>query len=144
VRDEKKKRGWKEMYDPVTFGFWYYNEFSLRNSWEAPLVFQKTFVCTWDGYKRFGALSTSSHRCRDVFSNEMEYRGHMINAHKWYCPAMWQVKRMTGSFFFVTMWACKFRKINNHNGCLLVSIKKSILYPRSGERQSRHAWVLFA
>jgi hypothetical protein len=43
VRDEKKKRGWKEMYDPVTFGFWYYNEFSLRNSWEAPLVFQKTF-----------------------------------------------------------------------------------------------------
>ena len=87
VRDEKKKRGWKEMYDPVTFGFWYYNEFSLRNSWEAPLVFQKTFVCTWDGYKRFGALSASSKRCRNVFSNEMEYRGHMINAHKWYCPS---------------------------------------------------------
>ena len=43
VRDEKKRRGWKEMYDPVTFGFWYYNEFSQRNSWEAPLVFQKTF-----------------------------------------------------------------------------------------------------
>lgn len=43
VRDEKKERGWREMYDPVTFGFWYYNEFSRRNSWEAPLIFQKTF-----------------------------------------------------------------------------------------------------
>lgn len=43
VRDEQKERGWKEMYDPVTFGFWYYNEFSKRNSWEAPLIFQKTF-----------------------------------------------------------------------------------------------------
>lgn len=44
-------------------------------------------MCTWDGYKRFGALSTSSQRCRAVFSNEMEYRGHMLNAHKWYCSS---------------------------------------------------------
>ena len=44
-------------------------------------------MCTWDGYKRFGALSTSSKRCRDVFSNEMLYRGHMLTAHKWYCPS---------------------------------------------------------
>jgi hypothetical protein len=44
-------------------------------------------VCTWDGNKRFGALSTTSKRCRCVFSNEMEYRGHMLHAHTWYCPS---------------------------------------------------------
>jgi hypothetical protein len=46
VRVEK---GWQEMFDPTTGSFWYYDNLDGRNVWQAPLCFQKSFVCYWQG-----------------------------------------------------------------------------------------------
>mmetsp|Transcript_10907 Transcript_10907/g.16624 ORF Transcript_10907/g.16624 Transcript_10907/m.16624 type:complete len:1070 (-) Transcript_10907:229-3438(-) len=86
VRDDGEERGWKEMFDPVTFGFWYYHEHYGMNTWSCPLSLQKELVCRWDGFHKFGGV-TCQQRCRQVFDNMLEYRGHMTKAHRWYCPA---------------------------------------------------------
>jgi hypothetical protein len=82
------------MYDPITYGFWYYHEHYDLNTWNCPLVLQKELVCKWDGYHQYGgsggapsAGGVSKQRCRCVFDNMTEYQGHMIRAHKWYCPS---------------------------------------------------------
>jgi hypothetical protein len=90
VRDDGQERGWKEMYDPITFGFWYYHRHYGLNTWNCPLVLQKELVCKWDGYQKYGGAGlggTGGQRCRCVFDNMTEYRGHMIREHKWYCPS---------------------------------------------------------
>jgi hypothetical protein len=86
VRSDGQERGWKEMFDSVTFGFWYYHEHYGMNTWNCPLILQKELVCRWDGYHKFGGAPFQK-RCRCVFDNMLEYQGHMMKAHRWYCPS---------------------------------------------------------
>jgi hypothetical protein len=90
VRDDGQERGWREMYDPVTFGFWYYHQHYDLNTWNCPLVLQKELVCKWDGFQKYGGAGMGGgggQRCRCVFDNMTDYQGHMVRAHKWYCPS---------------------------------------------------------
>lgn len=86
VRSDGNEKGWKEMFDPITFGFWYYNDHYSLNTWSCPLVLQKELVCKWDGFQKYGG-GGQQQRCRCVFDNMLEYQGHMTKAHKWYCPS---------------------------------------------------------
>ena len=74
------------MFDPVTFGFWYYNCKTGQNTWNCPVSLQSNLVCTWEGYQCFGA-GPSQQLCRCVFGTVIEYQGHMRTAHKWFCMA---------------------------------------------------------
>eukprot|EP01038_Epipyxis_sp_PR26KG_P015950 gene15950-21643_t len=82
----KSKYLWKEYFDPLTDSFWYLNEVTKHNTWNCPLVFQGNLVCHWDGYYDFGGLPNHQ-ACRCVFSNMVEYQGHLRSAHRWYCAA---------------------------------------------------------
>jgi hypothetical protein len=75
------------MYDPTTFGFWYFNERNRSNVWKCPQVFQQNLVCKWDGFQAYGGGESGGQRCRCVFNNLSEYHTHMYTAHKWFCPA---------------------------------------------------------
>ena len=85
VREQDKNVGyWKEMFDPVTNRFWYYQYKSGQNTYKCPLVFQKELVCRWQGYGSFGG---DEKRCTCVFSDMNDYQVHMLTKHKWFCPA---------------------------------------------------------
>lgn len=91
---EKAKLGrfayhWQEYFDPLTNSFWYYNRTTRQNTWEVPLCFQESLICTWNGYQAFGALTTSQ-PCRAVFKHVAEYHNHLRTAHKWICVACFQ------------------------------------------------------
>ena len=96
VRQEEKKayghvqKGpWKELYDPATDCFWYYNVRTQQNTWQCPLSLQKGLVCSWEGYQVFGGSSLQG-RCRCVFATMEEYQGHLRRAHAWHCTACGQ------------------------------------------------------
>lgn len=91
---EKSKLGrlayhWQEYFDPLSNSFWYYNRTTRQNTWEVPMCFQESLICTWNGYQSFGALTTSK-PCRAVFKHMAEYQNHMRTAHKWICVACYQ------------------------------------------------------
>lgn len=81
-----EKTAWQEMFDPLTYGFWYYNTRNHSNIWTCPVVFQHNLVCKWEGFQEFGG-SSGGGRCRCVFKTLIEYHGHIQTAHKWFCPA---------------------------------------------------------
>ena len=64
------------MYDPVTFGFWYYNTKTEQNTWDCPVIFQKTLFCPWDGFQEYGGSSGGARgkKCRCVFDNVLAYQ----------------------------------------------------------------------
>jgi len=87
-RDSKEASGpaWREMYDPVTGGFWYYERKSKLNTWRCPLVLQKNLICPWMGFSSFGGLPGDG-PCKCVFDSVAQYHGHLQRNHKWYCVA---------------------------------------------------------
>eukprot|EP01041_Mallomonas_annulata_P008158 gene8158-16774_t len=85
-RGFKKPGAWKELYDPATECFWYYNTRTGQNTWQCPVSLQKEFVCKWEGFHIFGGR-TNDTRCRCVFNTAMEYHNHLSNAHSWHCEA---------------------------------------------------------
>lgn len=93
VREEVRRRGggspgyrWKELFDPLSDSFWYYNAASGESSWECPLVLQSRLVCSWEGFVELGGLPSQG-RCRCVFSSVGAYHSHMRREHRWYCVA---------------------------------------------------------
>ena len=80
---------WTEYFDTLTEAFWYYQPASQLSTWNVPLVFQKTLVCNWDGFHKFGG-ALSDKKCRCVFDNVAEYQGHIRTAHKWYCVSCYK------------------------------------------------------
>ena len=86
IRGTRMPGPWKELYDPMTDSFWYYNIRTGQNTWECPLSLQKDLICTWAGYHTFGGLK-SQERCRCVFSFTIEYHGHLRRGHAWHCEA---------------------------------------------------------
>lgn len=85
VREQDKSKGyWKEMFDPLTNRFWYYQYKSRQNTYRCPLVFQKELVCRWRGYGQFGG---DEKICNCVFADMNDYQVHMMTQHKWFCPA---------------------------------------------------------
>lgn len=87
---------WSEYFDPMTEAFWYYERISQLSTWNPPLIFQKTLVCNWDGFHKFGGAK-SDKMCRCVFDNVAEYQGHIRTAHKWYCVSCF--KQNSGAVF---------------------------------------------
>lgn len=83
---DRKAGCWREYFDPVTDCFWYYNAHTRRNTWVCPLVLQREFICTWEGYKTYGGLQ-SQRKCRKVFGDLISYQNHLRECHKWYCAA---------------------------------------------------------
>ena len=77
---------WKEMYDPLTDAFWYYNQKNKFSTWDCPLVLQRELICSWEGFETFGGLPSSG-RCRMVFDKVTNYQNHLRTAHTWYCSA---------------------------------------------------------
>lgn len=72
---------WQEYFDPLTASFWYFNRLTKHNTWQCPLVFQRSLVCAWEGHQGFGGLPHQQ-PCRCVFSSLEEYHGHMRTAHR--------------------------------------------------------------
>ncbi len=87
-RDSKEAGGpaWRELYDPVSGAFWYYERKTKMTTWNCPLALQKNLVCSWNGYAGFGGLPSDG-PCRVVFDNIAQYQGHLANTHKWFCVA---------------------------------------------------------
>ena len=75
---------WFEYYHHFTDIFWYYNPHLKCSSYNCPLVFQKSLVCTWQGYKEYGGLP-SQNICRQVFHSMSDYNHHRKYYHTWYC-----------------------------------------------------------
>ena len=93
VREEVRRRGggssgyrWKELFDPLSDSFWYYNAQSGESSWDCPLVMQSRLVCSWEGFAEVGGLPSQG-RCRCVFSSVRAYYSHMTREHRWHCVA---------------------------------------------------------
>lgn len=84
-----KTQIWKEYFDPLSDSFWYYNTTTKQNTWQCPLVFQKTLICPWLGYASFGDMPHQK-ACRSVLGTMEEYRNHLRTAHTWYCMACFQ------------------------------------------------------
>ena len=72
--------------------------------WKCPLIFQRDFVCTWNG--GYDAAQPTAHdkksphkeplvevpqsndySCRCIFDNISSYHQHLRTAHTWFCPA---------------------------------------------------------
>lgn len=108
VRNKKYRDHWKEMYDPLTEAFWYYNQITKQNTWQIPVCFQNKLICYWSGFESAGGISGSeivssqlfiSHLqqsnykslphipCRCVFATVPEYYNHLRTMHSWYCVA---------------------------------------------------------
>ena len=93
VREEVRRRGggspghrWKELFDPLTDSFWYYNASSGESSWDCPLVLQSRLVCSWEGFAELGGLPSQG-VCRCVFDSVRAYQRHMTEEHRWHCVA---------------------------------------------------------
>ena len=93
VREEVRRRGgdssgfrWKELFDPLTESFWYFNGLTGESSWTCPLAMQSGLVCRWEGFAEFGGLPCQD-RCRCLFDSLRAYHNHLTREHRWYCPA---------------------------------------------------------
>ena len=75
---------WFEYYHQLTDVFWYNNPYIRCSTYNCPLVFQKSLVCSWQGYKEYGGLP-SQNVCRQIFHSMSDYNYHRKYYHKWFC-----------------------------------------------------------